>query len=269
MFGLKKIPLEDIFKKLDSGERIGIDDGTRLAELSGRKDMEKIFEAAAKIAAAKPKPKPLDLAAISVADGFTETAILKQIETVSSNQIYLDFEAGKAFNFEKAEHLCNSLRKSGKTVSAFTPEKILAVAESSGMKLRDVFRLLAAMNLASICGGLPRGGDAADEYFSVIMQMSKFKVRSSVQVPLAAKDAAKIEHLAKVREFEDRTHSLTYIAIRHEKKIAEMELLKTVAVVRIMMDNMDFISLADADFARPALTESVLHKAAELGVNLI
>ena len=76
-------------------------------------------------------------------------------------------------------------------------------------------------------------------------------------------------HLAKLREFHDRTQAIDFVMLDLDAKFSDRELLRTVALTRLMLDNIETISLADYDLSQEKkLDADLFRQCVEVGLNL-
>lgn len=275
MFG-KKISLEEIVGKIERGERLGIDEAKEFLaasdKLLGGKALDTFYDAARREAQRHHPLRTLECKSIAVADESIDAAtasVQSEIAATSSQIIYLAFAPAQTdLNFITA--LIQSVAQT-RTVAAFSPEHLFALAAAAKQKVLSLVQTLSHSGLSLVPGSFSAGAtdiSASDETFSVLMQLHKFKLRTSAELPLSYSDAQKVVHLAKVREFEDRTHLFTHLCLRLDTKFSEKELLRTVAICRLMFDNLATISLSDYNLDQSGfISDDLLKRCAELGLN--
>ncbi|MBC8042064.1 MAG: hypothetical protein IAF08_01350, partial [Rhizobacter sp.] len=268
----KKIPLEEIVGKIERGERLGIDEAKAFLaasdKLLGGKALDTFYDAARREAKRYHSLRTLECTRIFVAAQPAD-AVQSEVAATSSKMIYLAFAPGHGdLNF-----ITSVISKAAqtRTVAAFSPEHLFSLAAASKQKVLSLVQMLAHAGLSLVPGAfIAKATDvsASDETFSVLMQLHKFKLRTSAELPLSYSDAEKVTHLAKVREFEDRTHLFTHLCLRLDTKFSEKELLRTVAICRLMLDNLATISLSDYNLDQSGfISDDLLKRCAELGLN--
>lgn len=162
-------------------------------------------------------------------------------------------------------------------VHAFSPPEIFAFHQVFHMSIRDVLLRLQEAGLNTIPGGgaeilvdrvrdkISRGKTRTDEYLEVMRQAHRIGMRTSITMMFGHIEtvAERIEHLARVRELQDETGGFTAFICwtfqpegtplgrfpkrpplctdppdgRHLVLAGAHEYLKTLAIARIMLDN--------------------------------
>ncbi|MDX2127743.1 MAG: hypothetical protein SFU91_01760 [Chloroherpetonaceae bacterium] len=256
IFGIKEFEIDKILSRLEKGERLGIDETSyflnKASKLLGKEANRKLFEAAKKITSQNP----------SLASFPFQSDTLLVINPA-----------------KKAEDIFNSINSVRlKNSTPFirlnlTPFDILVVTKREKIKVIDFCRSLSESGAGAISGRLEpkyQNEFQLDEFFSVIMLCQKFGIQSSVHLPLSFSDIDKIHHLAKVREFADRTKNISFLVLYIDKKISTSKFLKAVALTRLMLDNLKYISISDTGLDQEKLlSKDVLEEAVKLGLNLI
>lgn len=265
------ITLDAILEKLDKGERLGIDEALGFLAASrqflNRDAEEKFFDAARRAAKKNPPPLALDGEYITTANKTPSDIALAAKNSPKSLVILMVSDEDALESVEQVVQAASA----HKSVVALSPDAVLRLASSSGLKVTETVRRLALAGLGIVSGKLSAKGsdDAAiDEYFGVIMQLHKFKIKTSVWLPTSFSDTEKVMHLAKLREFEDRTRCFTHFFLHINSKPSDKDLLRTVALSRLMLDNIKRISLVDYAMSQPRLTDALLQQCVELGVNI-
>ncbi|NTV45639.1 MAG: hypothetical protein HGB11_03755 [Chlorobiales bacterium] len=266
-----EITSEDLLERLEKGERLGIDEALRLfkdaSTFLNKKVEGKFFNAARAVAQKKPPHQVFLCPQIKIGDVSAEE-VLEQVNRTASDMIYLEFS--ESVKLERAEDIIREI-SAVRHVSAFSPQELLHLSDSTCLKVHELCRHLAFAGLSAVPGTLTAKADdllAIDEYFSVLMQLSRFKIRSSVQLPMSFSDEEKVLHLAKIREFEDRTRCIDHFVLLLDRSYSDKELLRTIALCRIMLDNVNFISLTDYNLDQTArINQALLGECLQLGLN--
>ncbi len=143
---------------------------------------------------------------------------------------------------------------------ALSPPEIVHVRKLSRLELPETIRRLAAAGLDSIPGGgaeilvdrvrrqLARNKCSADEWLEVMEQAHRQGLRSTATMMFGHVERRedRIEHLARLRELQDRTHGFTaFIGWTYQAQNTELggtevttaEYLRTLAVARVFLDN--------------------------------
>ncbi|NTV46343.1 MAG: hypothetical protein HGB11_07445 [Chlorobiales bacterium] len=267
-----EITPEDLIERLDKGERLGIDEAIRILETSDKlfsKKVETTFFNAARAVAQKKPPLRIFLCPRFKTGDASAEGILEQVNRTVADMIYLNFS--DSVTLERAEEIIREI-SAVCHVSAFSPHELLHLSDSTCLKVHELCRHIALAGLSAVPGTLTAKAKdllAIDEYFSVLMQLSKVKVRSSIQLPMSFSSEEKVHHLAKIREFEDRTRTLNHFVLLLDKGYSDKELLRTIALCRIMLDNIDYISLVDYNLDQTArINPSLLSECVSLGINM-
>lgn len=267
----QKISIDAILEKLSLGERLGIDEAQLFLAASekwigGNKALETFFDAARREASRHLSIRPLASTAIDMA----VSDALKKIESAETPVVYLRF--APAASIEIITPLLQATSKL-KTVAAFSPVELFALAEKSRLKILTLTQRLSEAGLLIVPDSFTaKASDesAIDETFSVMMQLHKYKLKTSAWLPMSYTDAEKAVHLAKIREFEDRTHSFLHLTLKLDAKFSDKQLLRTVALCRLMLDNFPTISLSDFNLDQSGfITPDLQRQCAELGLNQV
>ncbi len=267
-----KPTIDEILASLEKGERLGIDEALMLVAASkkmlDRSGMEQFFDAARTAARARQLWQRLDVDVIDL-----NTTPLAELEACAQES-----DADKVFlqcpREISADTLFATIERVAKhlPVGAFTPKEILDRSAAFSMKVADFCRRLAQAGLSFSSGRFNArevGADRIDEVFSVMMQLAKAKLKVSASLPMSFSEEEKALHLAKLREFHDRTQAIDFVMLDLDAKFSDRELLRTVALTRLMLDNLDTISLADYDLSQEKkLDADLLRQCVEVGLNL-
>jgi 2-iminoacetate synthase ThiH len=266
-----KPTIDEIFASLEKGERLGIDEALMLLAASkkmlDRSGMEQFFDAARAAARTRQLWQRLDVEVIDL-----NKTPLSELESLAQ-----DSDADKVFlQFPReisADTLFATIERVAKhvPVGAFTPKEILDRSAAFSMKVSEFCRRLAQAGLSFSSGRFNAhevGTDRIDEVFSVMMQLAKAKLKVSASLPMSFSEEEKALHLAKLREFHDRTQALSFVVLHLDAKFSDRDLLRTVALTRLMLDNIETISLADYDlFQEKKLDADLLRQCIEVGLN--
>ncbi len=268
----KKVSIEEILTALEKGERLGIDEALMLLaaakKMLDRSGMEQFFEAARTAARNRQAWQPLDIEVIDL--NKTPMAELEALAQESdADKLFLRFPQTIS-----ADMLFNTIEQVAKhlPVGAFTPKEILARSSQFKMKTSEFCRSLAVAGLSFVSGAFSARGDdieAIDEMFSVLMQVAKAKLTTSAFLPMSFSEEEKVLHLAKLREFQDRTQAISFVVLHLDAKFSDRELLRTVALMRLMLDNIETLSLSDYTLNQEKkLDADLFRQCLEVGLNL-
>ncbi|MGQ9805247.1 MAG: hypothetical protein ACUVRP_04115 [Chlorobiales bacterium] len=267
----KKPTPDEILAMLQKGERLGIDEALIFLSASkkmlDRSGMEQFFEAARAATRTRQTWQRLDVEVIDL--NKTPLSNLEALAQESdADKLFLRFpqEISADTLFQTIERVAKHL-----PVGAFTPKEILDHSLRFKMKTSEFCRSLAVAGLSFTSGAFRAKGsdvEAIDETFSVMMQVAKAKFTTSAFLPMSFSEEEKALHLAKLREFHDRTQALSFVVLHLDAKFSDRELLRTIALMRLMLDNLDSISLADYDFSQEKkLDPDLFRQCLEVGVN--
>ncbi len=268
----KKPTPDDILAALEKGERLGIDEALIFLAASkkmlDRSGMEQFFDAARAAARSRQAWQRLDIDVIDL--NKTPIADLAAFaEESDADRLFLRFPQAIS-----ADTLFNTIERVAKhlPVGAFTPKEILDRSAQFNMKVSEFCRLLSVAGLSFTSGAFNATGDdveAIDEMFSVLMQVAKAKLTTSAFLPMSFSEEEKVIHLAKLREFQDRTQAVSFVVLHLDAKFSDRELLRTIALMRLMLDNLDGISLSDYTLTQEKKLDSDLFRQClEVGLNL-
>jgi 2-iminoacetate synthase ThiH len=266
-----KPTVDDILASLQKGERLGIDEALMLLAASkkmlDRSGMEQFFDAARAAARTRQLWQRLDVEVIDL--NKTPLSELESLAQESdADKVFLQFprEIPADTLFATIERVAKHV-----PVGAFTPKEILDRSAAFSMKVSEFCRRLAQAGLSFSSGRFDArefGTTRIDEVFSVMMQVAKAKMTVSAFLPMSFSEEEKALHLAKLREFHDRTQALSFVVLHLDAKFSDRDLLRTVALTRLMLDNIETISLADYDlFQEKKLDADLLRQCIEVGLN--
>lgn len=266
-----KPTLDDILAAIQKGERLGIDEALMFLDASkkmlDRTGMERFFDAARAEARKRHAHQRLDIERLDLGktpidslesfarDCGAEALFLRFPPTFSAREIFDAIERAAA-------HL---------PVAAFSPQDILDRAASLNMKVSEFCKSLALAGLSFASGRFVAKEDdlaTIDETFSAMMQLAKAKIKVSASLPMSFSEAAMATHLAKLREFHDRTQAISFVLLHLDAKHSDRGLLRAVALMRLMLDNIDTISLSDYDLSQDKkLDADLFRQCVEVGLN--
>lgn len=262
----EKLSVEKILEKLDKGERIGIDEGIfflrQAKKLLGKSELERFFSAAKAQAKKNPPPAPLRIErwqydANNIPEPTAPIVFLQVENALSLNDVLQAIRAVAA----KAK------------VAALAPTDVLRLATNEKLKVLTVAQQLAEAGLSYTEGKFDAKADdilAMDEQFSVVMMLQRFGIKASAWLPLSFEDEEKVRHLARLREFHDRTQAFDFLFLFCTNKTSQKDLLLTTALARLMLDNLKRIALATySENQTKMLPEEVLQECIALGVNQV
>ena len=267
-----KPTIDEILAAIEKGERLGIDEALMLLAASkkmlDRSGMEQFFDAARAAARTRQLWQRLDVEVIDL--NKTPLSELEALAQESdADKVFLQFprEISADTLFATIERVAKHV-----PVGAFTPKEILDRSAAFSMKVSEFCRRLAQAGLSFSSGRFNAhefGTTRIDEIFSVMMQLAKAKLKVSASLPMSFSEEEKALHLAKLREFHDRTQAIDFVMLDLDAKFSDRELLRTVALMRLMLDNLDTISLADYDLSQEKkLDADLLRQCVEVGLNL-
>ncbi len=267
----KKPSPDEILAALEKGERLGIDEALIFLSASkrmlDRSGMEQFFDAARAAAREQHAWQRLDVEVVDL--GKTPMRDIESIaEQSDADRLFLQFPQAIS-----ADALFNIIERVAKhlPVGAFTPKEILDRSTQFKMKVADFCKSVALAGLSFSSGAFSAKGsdvEAIDEMFSAMMQLAKVKIKVSAFLPMSFSEEEKAIHLAKLREFHDRTHTISFVVLHLDMKFSDRELLRTVALMRLMLDNIDTISLSDYDLWQDKkLDADLFRQCVEVGLN--
>jgi 2-iminoacetate synthase ThiH len=268
----KKPTPDEILATLQKGERLGIDEALIFLSASkkmlDRSGMEQFFDAARAATRTRQTWQRLDVEVVDL--NQTPLADLDALaEECDADRLFLRFPQGIS-----ADALFNAIERVAKhlPVGALTPKEILDRSSQFKMKTSEFCRSLAVAGLSFTSGAFRAKGsdvEAIDETFSVMMQVAKAKLTTSAFLPMSFSEEEKALHLAKLREFQDRTQALSFVVLVLDSKFSDRELLRTVALMRLMLDNLDGISLSDYTLSQEKkLDADLFRQCLEIGLTL-
>jgi hypothetical protein len=266
MMTKEKASIEQILEKLDKGERLGIDEAVffvqQVKKILGKNELDRFFDAARKQARKNPPLQTLSVQRIN-------SRMIGSVEPKTSI-VFVKFDEALTLN-----EVCTAIQMlaAKAQVAALTPKSVLKLATEEKLKVMKVAQRLAEAGLSFIEGQLEAKASetlAIDEHFSVVMMLKKFGVRASAWLPLSFDDEEKVRHLARLREFHDRTQAFTFVFLYWEGKINSKEVLMSTALTRLMLDNLKTIALTTYSLSQTQLlTAEVQQESIALGVNQI
>ncbi|EGB16633.1 Radical SAM domain protein [Pseudodesulfovibrio mercurii] len=162
--------------------------------------------------------------------------------------------------FIKAEHPVH--------IHAFSPPEVVFWANREGLSVAEVIRRLRAAGLDSIPGGgaeilvdevrsrVAPNKCPSDQWLGVMEEAHRQGLRTTATMMFGHLETPvqRLEHLFRVREVQDRTHGFTafipwtfqpdHTALPRCRKLTSVEYLRTLAVSRIVLDNVDNIQVS-------------------------
>ncbi len=156
---------------------------------------------------------------------------------------------------------------------ALSPEEVVFIARQSGLKTREVIRHLMAAGLDSIPGGgaeilvdeirdrIAPKKCTSDEWLGVMYEAHKLGLKTTATMMFGHVESFedRLQHMIVVRELQDITHGFTAfipwtfqprnteLAKNHDnlrEKSSAFDYLKTLAISRLMLDNIDSIQVS-------------------------
>ena len=180
---------------------------------------------------------------------------------LGATQIMLQGGLNPALGLEFYEEALAALKRRGNVwIHSLSPAEVLYLAGKSGLPVRDCLRRLQAAGLDSLPGGgaeilvdrvrrsvSPRK-IGADDWFAVMEAAHELGLKATATMVYGLGESAeeRIEHLVRVREFQDRTGVFTAfipwsfqprrtrIALRPKTGV---DYLRVVALARLVLDN--------------------------------
>ncbi len=153
-------------------------------------------------------------------------------------------------------------------IHAFSPPEVVFWAEKEGVSVAEVIRRLRAAGLNSIPGGgaeilvdavrsrVAPNKCPADQWLGVMEEAHRQGLRTTATMMFGHEETPeqRIEHMLAVRETQDRTGGFTafipwtfqpdHTALPHCRKLTSVEYLRTLALSRIVLDNVDNIQVS-------------------------
>ncbi len=270
---VEKDTIEAIIDSLEKGERLGLKEASRLIDQSSRlfggKDAERFFGAAKACAATKANLTEFYCPPFKVSNLETGE-LLSRISKTDAERVYLDFSQNLTLDqlIKITGEVSHHVR-----ISSLSPSQIQSMAKSEGCTVQVLCHEISAAGISYVPGIFPASDEKADEIdevFNVLMQLSKVSVKSSVWLPLSFSDKAKIDHLSKIREFDDLAYAVTHVFFHLNTSFSDNDLLKTIAIARLMLDYTERLSFVDyqMDYTK-TLSQKLRNKCIDLGINQI
>ncbi len=269
----EKTRLEEILSALENGERLGLDEARHLisqsSKLFGGKDAERFFETAQKVTLNKPDLIEFYCPPFKISNPETND-LLERISKTHAEIIYLDFSPNLSF-----EDILSVIHEVSKhvNVSALSPTQLMSLAKKQNCRVLELCHEISSSGISYVPGVINCAENdlsTIDEVFSVMMMLSKVSIKSSAWLPLSFSDEAKIEHLSRIREFDDRSHAITHVFFDLNTSYSDHDLMKTIAIGRLMLDFSDRLSFVDyqTDYSK-TLPQKLRSKCMQLGINQI
>ncbi|MCS6988578.1 MAG: hypothetical protein NZM06_03590 [Chloroherpetonaceae bacterium] len=266
-----KPTIDDILASIQKGERLGIEEAliflASTKKAIDRSGMERFFDAARAEARKRPAWRRLDVETIDLSKTPVE-ALEERLQASDAERAFLRFPASFS-----AEEIFDAIERVAKhlPVGAFSPKEILDRSAKFKMKVAEFCRTLALAGLSFASGRFDAKGDdlaTIDETFSALTQLAKAKIKTSACLPISFSEEEQAAHLAKLREFHDRTQAIDFVLLYLDGKFSDRGLLRSIALMRLMLDNLDAISLSDYDLSQEKKIDAELFRqCVELGLN--
>ncbi|MEZ7197780.1 cyclic dehypoxanthinyl futalosine synthase [Pseudodesulfovibrio karagichevae] len=153
-------------------------------------------------------------------------------------------------------------------IHAFSPPEVVFWSNKEGIPVAEVVRRLRQAGLDSIPGGgaeilvdevrsrVAPNKCPSDQWLGVMEEAHKQGLRTTTTMMFGHLEtpAQRLEHLFRVREVQDRTGGFTafipwtfqpdHTALLHCRKLTSVEYLRTLAVSRIVLDNVDNVQVS-------------------------
>jgi cyclic dehypoxanthinyl futalosine synthase len=206
-----------------------------------------------------------DDGAYVLSDEEIDKKIAETVE-LGGSQILMQGGLHPEFTLEWYESLISRIKnKHGVHIHAFSPPEIVHIANLSGVPVADVIKRLKAAGLDSIPGG---GAEiltdrarsiaspnkcSADEWIDVMRQAHKQGLRTTATMMFGHVEtlAERVESLRRIRDLQDETGGFTAFipwtfqpentTLAVEAKSGGFDYLRTLAVCRLYLDNVDNI----------------------------
>jgi len=206
-----------------------------------------------------------DDGAYVLSDEEIDKKIAETVE-LGGSQILMQGGLHPEFTLEWYESLIARIKnKHAIHIHAFSPPEIIHISNLSGVPVGDVIRRLKAVGLDSIPGG---GAEiltdrarsiaspnkcSADEWIDVMRQAHKLGMRTTATMMFGHVEtfAERVETLRRIRDLQDETGGFTAFipwtfqpdntALTVETKSGGFDYLRTLAVSRLYLDNVDNI----------------------------
>ncbi len=191
---------------------------------------------------------------------------IRETYELGGNQILLQGGHNPKLGIEYYEELFRRLKQSFPDLwlHALSPPEIVHIYKSSRLTLQETIRRLREAGLDSVPGGgaeilvdrvrkaLAKNKCSSDEWLGVMEEAHRQNLRSTATMMFGHVEtrAERIEHLSRVRELQDRTGGFTaFICWTYQAEHTDLggtevttaEYLRTLAVSRIFLDNLDNI----------------------------
>ena len=190
---------------------------------------------------------------------------IKETQDLGGTQILLQGGLHPDLPLEYYEKMVRYMRDTGIHVHGFSPPEIHHFAKISNLSLKDVIQRLIDAGLGSIPGG---GAEilsdrvreltapkkcSADEWLKVMTTAHEMGLRTTATMMFGHVETKeeRLEHLRRIRNTQDETHGFTAFipwpfqpdntVFAEIEKTTAFEYLKTLALSRIYLDNIDNI----------------------------
>lgn len=190
---------------------------------------------------------------------------IKETQDLGGTQILLQGGLHPDLPLEYYEKMLGFMRDTGIHVHGFSPPEIHHFAQISGLSVKEVIRRLMDAGLGSIPGG---GAEilsdrvreltapkkcTADEWLTVMKTAHEMGLRTTATMMFGHVETGeeRLEHLRRIRNTQDETHGFTAFipwpfqpdntVFDYIEKTSAFEYLKTLALSRIYLDNIDNI----------------------------
>ncbi len=189
---------------------------------------------------------------------------IEETYRLGGNQILLQGGHNPKLKLEYYEELFRGLKREFPDLwlHALSPPEIVHITKVSRSSLSETIRRLREAGLSSIPGGgaeilvdsvrkrLAKNKCSAQEWLDVMEEAHRQGLRSTATMMFGHVEtrADRVEHLARVRELQDRTDGFTaFICWTYQPENTELggsevttaEYLRTLAVARVFLDNVD------------------------------
>ncbi|PHR28352.1 MAG: dehypoxanthine futalosine cyclase [Desulfotalea sp.] len=190
---------------------------------------------------------------------------IKETQDLGGTQILLQGGLHPDLPLEYYEKMIRFMRETGIHVHGFSPPEIHHFAQISDLSIQDVIKRLMDAGLGSIPGG---GAEilsdrvrqltapkkcSADEWLKVMTTAHELGLRTTATMMFGHVETReeRLEHLRRIRTTQDETHGFTAFipwpfqpdntAFADVEKTSGFEYLRTLALSRIYLDNIDNI----------------------------
>ncbi|MFN3477352.1 MAG: cyclic dehypoxanthinyl futalosine synthase [Candidatus Methylomirabilales bacterium] len=190
---------------------------------------------------------------------------IQELVSLGGTEVLVQGGLNPALGLDYYEALFSSIKARFPVhIHGLSPTEILYIAQRSRLSIEETLKRLIAAGLDSIPGGgaeilvdevrrqLAPRKDTTDEWLSVMRTAHQLGLPTTVTMMFGAVETIeqRVEHLLKIRALQDETKGFTaFIAWNYQPEGTELggpktsafDYLRTVAVARLLLDNIDHI----------------------------